>query len=131
MTIREAVLAGVGIAALPEMMYGAALRAGQLSPVMPGWTFPTPQLYAVFVSRQWMVPAVRAFVDYLVEMLDPGVTAWGYETNFGGLGELAIARASQLLPKPEHLTWEEAACNGVSSSTVYRQLICGAEAYAP
>ena len=58
-------------AALPEMMYGSALRAGQLSPVMPGWTFPTPQLYAVFVSRQGMVPAVRAFVDYLVEMLDP------------------------------------------------------------
>jgi DNA-binding transcriptional LysR family regulator len=71
MTIREAVLAGVGIAALPEMMYGAALRAGQLSPVMPGWTLPAPQLYAVFVSRQGMVPAVRAFVDYLVEMLDP------------------------------------------------------------
>jgi hypothetical protein len=38
---------------------------------MPGWTFPAPQLYAVFVSRQGMVPAVRAFVDYLVEMLDP------------------------------------------------------------
>jgi len=38
---------------------------------MPGWTFPMPQLYAVFVSRQGMVPAVRAFVDYLVEMLDP------------------------------------------------------------
>jgi DNA-binding transcriptional LysR family regulator len=71
MTIREAVLSGVGIAALPEMMYGSALRAGQLSPVMPDWTFPTPQLYAVFVSRQGMVPAVRAFVDYLVEMLDP------------------------------------------------------------
>ena len=28
MTIREAVLSGVGIAALPEMMYGSALRAG-------------------------------------------------------------------------------------------------------
>src|SRR5579863_4687458 len=70
--IREAVLAGVGIAALPEMMYGAALRSGQLSPVMPGWTLPTPQLYAVFVSRQGMVPAVRAFVDYLVEMLEEG-----------------------------------------------------------
>jgi len=39
--------------------------------VMPGWTLPSPQLYAVFVSRQGMVPAVRAFVDYLVEMLDP------------------------------------------------------------
>ncbi len=70
MTIREAVLDGLGIAALPEMMYGDALRAGQLSPVMPGWTLPVPQLYAVFVSRQGMPPAVRAFVDYLVEKLD-------------------------------------------------------------
>lgn len=69
-TILEAVLAGVGIAALPVMMYGAAMRAGQLSPVMPGWTLPSPQLFAVFVSRQGMVPAVRAFVDYLVEVID-------------------------------------------------------------
>ncbi|KVE33510.1 LysR family transcriptional regulator [Burkholderia sp. TSV86] len=69
-SIREAVLDGVGIAALPESMYGSALHAGQLSPVMPGWTLPVPQLYAVFVSRQGMPPAVRAFVDYLVEKLD-------------------------------------------------------------
>ena len=73
MLIREAALAGVGIAALPEMMYGSALRTGKLSPVMPGWTLPMPQLYAVFLSRQGMVPAVRAFVDYLVEMLDPDI----------------------------------------------------------
>lgn len=70
MTIREAVLDGVGIAALPEMMCGNALRAGQLQAVMPGWTLPTPLLYAVFVSRQGMAPAVRAFVDFLVEKLE-------------------------------------------------------------
>jgi len=68
--IRDAVLRGVGIAALPEMMYGAALRTGQMSPVMPGWTFPTAQLYAVFLSRQGMVPAIRAFVDFLVESIN-------------------------------------------------------------
>jgi crotonyl-CoA reductase len=56
-------------------------------------------------------------------MLDPNVCAWGYETNFGGLAELAVCKATQLLPKPAHLTWEEAACNGVSNSTVYRQLV--------
>jgi DNA-binding transcriptional LysR family regulator len=71
-TIREAVMAGVGIAALPEMMYGAVMRAGRLSPVMPGWTLPSPQLFAVFISRKGMVPAVRAFVDFLVEVLDRG-----------------------------------------------------------
>ncbi len=70
--IREAVMRGVGIAALPEMMYGAPLRTGQLSPVMPGWTFPSPQLYAVFLTRQGMVPAVRAFVDFLVESIEGG-----------------------------------------------------------
>jgi DNA-binding transcriptional LysR family regulator len=70
--IREAVMRGVGIAVLPEMMYGAALRTGQLSPVMPGWTLPTPQLYAVFLSRQGMVPAIRAFVDFLVESINDG-----------------------------------------------------------
>jgi DNA-binding transcriptional LysR family regulator len=70
--IREAVLGGVGIAALPDMMYGAALRSGQMSPVMPGWTFPVPQLYAVFLSRLGMVPAIRAFVDFLVESIEDG-----------------------------------------------------------
>jgi DNA-binding transcriptional LysR family regulator len=72
MSIREAVLEGVGIAALPEMLYGPALRTGKLSPVMPGWTLPTPQLFAAFVSRQGMVPAVRAFVDFLVEKMEAG-----------------------------------------------------------
>lgn len=70
--IREALMRGIGIAALPEMMYGAPLRTGQLSPVMPGWTFPSPQLYAVFLSRQGMVPALRAFVDIMVESIASG-----------------------------------------------------------
>jgi DNA-binding transcriptional LysR family regulator len=71
--IREAVMRGVGIAALPDMMYLAALRSGQMSPVMPGWTFPAPQLYAVFLSRLGMVPAIRAFVDFLVESIEDGM----------------------------------------------------------
>ncbi|MFC7472593.1 alcohol dehydrogenase catalytic domain-containing protein [Actinomadura keratinilytica] len=42
-------------------------------------------------------------------MLSEGQRAWGYETNFGGLADYAVVRASQLVPKPGHLTWEEAA----------------------
>ena len=34
---------------------------------------------------------------------------WGFETNFGGLAEIAVVKANQLMPKPAHLTWEEAA----------------------
>ncbi len=48
---------------------------------------------------------------------------WGYETNFGGLAELAIVKANQLMPKPAHLTWEEAAVNALCNSTSYRMLV--------
>ena len=34
---------------------------------------------------------------------------WGFETNFGGLADLSVVKANQLMPKPKHLTWEEAA----------------------
>ncbi|MEO7060988.1 MAG: crotonyl-CoA carboxylase/reductase [Lapillicoccus sp.] len=56
-------------------------------------------------------------------MLDPEQRIWGYETNFGGLAELAIVKTNQLMPKPKHLTWEEAAAPGLVNSTAYRQLI--------
>jgi len=56
-------------------------------------------------------------------MLDPHQLIWGFETNFGGMAEIALVKANQLMPKPEHLTWEEAACNGLVNSTAYRQLV--------
>ncbi|WP_436762673.1 crotonyl-CoA carboxylase/reductase [Streptosporangium sp. V21-05] len=56
-------------------------------------------------------------------MLDPQQRIWGFETNFGGLAELALVKANQLMPMPAHLTWEEAACSGLVNSTAYRQLV--------
>ncbi|KJE21564.1 crotonyl-CoA carboxylase/reductase [Frankia torreyi] len=56
-------------------------------------------------------------------MLDPEQRIWGFETNFGGLAELALVKANQLMPKPGHLTWEEAAAPGLVNSTAYRQLV--------
>ncbi|MBM2619666.1 crotonyl-CoA carboxylase/reductase [Actinoplanes sp. LDG1-06] len=56
-------------------------------------------------------------------MLDPEQRIWGFETNYGGLGELALVKANQLMPKPAHLTWEEAASSGLVHSTAYRQLV--------
>ncbi len=56
-------------------------------------------------------------------MLDPEQRIWGYETNFGGLAQLALVKSNQLMPKPAHLTWEEAACPGLVNSTAYRQLV--------
>ena len=48
---------------------------------------------------------------------------WGYETNFGGLADLAVVKANQLMPKPAHLTWEEAAVNALCNTTSYRMLV--------
>ncbi len=58
-------------------------------------------------------------------MLGANQRIWGFETNFGGLADLAIAKANQLMPKPAHLTWEEAAVNALCASTSYRMLVGG------
>ncbi|MFD0352296.1 crotonyl-CoA carboxylase/reductase [Streptomyces sp. NPDC127110] len=56
-------------------------------------------------------------------MLDPEQRIWGFETNFGGLAEIALVKSNQLMPKARHLTWEEAASPGLVNSTAYRQLV--------
>ena len=56
-------------------------------------------------------------------MMDPQQRIWGFETNFGGLAELALVKSNQLMPMAPHLTWEEAACPGLVNSTAYRQLV--------
>jgi crotonyl-CoA reductase len=56
-------------------------------------------------------------------MLAANQRIWGFESNFGGLADLALVKANQLMPKPAHLTWEEAACNALCNSTSYRMLV--------
>jgi crotonyl-CoA reductase len=56
-------------------------------------------------------------------MLDPEQRIWGFETNFGGLAHVALVKSNQLMPKADHLTWEEAASPGLVNSTAYRQLV--------
>jgi crotonyl-CoA reductase len=56
-------------------------------------------------------------------MLGVEQRAWGFETNFGGLATYTVVRSNQVLPKPAHLTWEEAACNTLCAGTSYRMLV--------
>ncbi len=56
-------------------------------------------------------------------MLAANQRIWGFETNYGGLADLSIVKANQLMPKPAHLTWEESAVNGLCASTSYRMLV--------
>ncbi len=56
-------------------------------------------------------------------MLAANQRIWGFETNYGGLADLSIVKANQLMPKPTHLSWEEAAVNALCNSTSYRMLV--------
>ena len=70
LTLKLAVLRGTGICALPDYMCSDELRDGQLVPVLPGWA-PLPGIFhAVFPSRRGLVPAVRAFLDFLGEAIE-------------------------------------------------------------
>jgi crotonyl-CoA carboxylase/reductase len=47
---------------------------------------------------------------------------WGYESNWGSFSQFTKVRSHQCLPKPKHLTWEEAACYMLVAATAYRML---------
>jgi crotonyl-CoA carboxylase/reductase len=47
---------------------------------------------------------------------------WGYETPDGSFAQFCRVQARQLMPRPQHLTWEEAACYTLTLATAYRML---------
>ncbi|WP_417316882.1 crotonyl-CoA carboxylase/reductase [Emcibacter sp.] len=47
---------------------------------------------------------------------------WGYETPDGSFAQFARVQARQLMPRPQHLTWEESACYVLTLATAYRML---------
>lgn len=65
----QSALAGLGIALLPESTVRAALARGDLLPVLPRWSLPQGIFHVVFPHRRGLLPAVRAFIDFLVETM--------------------------------------------------------------
>jgi crotonyl-CoA carboxylase/reductase len=53
----------------------------------------------------------------------PSQKIWGYETSWGSFAQFTKVQAQQLLPRPQSLTWEEAASYGLVYFTAYRMLI--------
>jgi len=56
-------------------------------------------------------------------MLAANQRIWGFETNFGGLAEIAVVKANQLMPKPTHLSGRSRPSNALCNSTSYRMLV--------
>jgi crotonyl-CoA carboxylase/reductase len=53
----------------------------------------------------------------------PSQKIWGYETTWGSFAQFCKVQAQQLLPKPQSLTWDEAASYGLTYFTAYRMLV--------
>lgn len=58
-----------GIALLPDTIADDYVKSGQLVRVLPDWKAPHGIFHAVYPSRRGLLPAVRVFIDYLVEHL--------------------------------------------------------------
>ncbi|MBK7586619.1 MAG: crotonyl-CoA carboxylase/reductase [Myxococcales bacterium] len=56
-------------------------------------------------------------------MFAPSQRIWGYETNWGSFAQYAKVQDHQCLPKPAHLSWEEAAAYMLVGATAYRMLM--------
>jgi crotonyl-CoA carboxylase/reductase len=68
-----------------------------------------------------------SYEDVEVHGLDPlaapSQQIWAYETTWGSFAEYCKVQAQQLLPKPKHLSWAEAASYGLTYFTAYRMLM--------
>ncbi len=70
---------------------------------------------------------MASYEDPEVHGLDPlaapSQLIWCYETTWGSFAQFTKVQAQQLLPRPQNLTWEEAASYGLVYFTAYRMLI--------
>jgi DNA-binding transcriptional LysR family regulator len=75
-SIREAVLAGLGIALLPDWLIRDDIRSGRLVRVLPNWCAKDLPMHVVYAAQRVLPVRVRSFVDfavdYLTQVLRPG-----------------------------------------------------------
>ncbi len=76
--VREAVLAGLGLAVASEWMFAPELQHGLVRAVLGEWTLPPVALWAVLPTGRRVSAKARAFVAFLEEAIardDPAVAA--------------------------------------------------------
>jgi len=69
--MREACVAGNGIALLPSFLAGPELRAGRLAPVLPDWHPPQFWLSALYPPTRRLTAKLRIFLDMVQERFGP------------------------------------------------------------
>jgi DNA-binding transcriptional LysR family regulator len=73
--LHTAALAGLGVALLPASVVREALAAGTLVRVLPDWQLPQGVFHVVYPHRRGLLPAVRAFIEFLVATMPAAAAA--------------------------------------------------------
>ena len=69
--VREAALAGVGVAQLPYALCREDIDAGRLGLIAPDWSPPRVGIYVLYPSRSSLTLAGCKFIDALAEGMAP------------------------------------------------------------
>jgi DNA-binding transcriptional LysR family regulator len=67
--VRHAALAGLGLVLLPSFVVETDLAAGRLVEVLAAQMTEQFAIYAVYPNQRYLAPNVRAFIDFLVDLL--------------------------------------------------------------
>ena len=73
-TLKRAAVLSLGIVALPSYVCRPDVDAGSLVRVLPGWTAGRPQISLLMPSRQGLLPALEAFLNFLKRELPTVLT---------------------------------------------------------
>ena len=68
--MKTAVLANMGVASLPKIFVKNELASGEIVELFPEWRLPEGVIHVAYASRQGMLPAVRALLDFLIEKFE-------------------------------------------------------------
>lgn len=63
-------VAGAGPTVVPALLAKPGLRDGRLVRLLPAWSLPSNTVMALYPSRRYVAPAVRAFLDGLVAHIE-------------------------------------------------------------
>lgn len=76
LAVRDAVVAGAGVAMMPELIAAPEIATGRLVPLLPGWGGTPKPIWFVYPSPQSATARLRCFIEALVEELaDDGTAA--------------------------------------------------------
>lgn len=71
--LRDLILAGTGIGALPSFIAKPHIESGALVQILKDYVFPQRHVYAVYPTSRYLQPKVRVFLDFLTNSIRSAV----------------------------------------------------------